>query len=102
MPEQMKRLALGAVTFLTLTVVMTGCLLGEDAGDAAKDRFLATSHGEYADAWESLHPNQQAIVSEEAFVECGQAGEANRPPEISDVKVLDETVEKKDIPEVGI
>lgn len=101
MIESLKRCSLVVSTMLVLSVLLNGCLLGEDAGDAAKDRFLATSRGDYADAWKSLHPKQQTIVSEDKFVECGEAGEANRPPEISDVKVLDETVEQKDIPEVG-
>lgn len=82
--------------------VLSGCLAdGDDAEDAAKERMLATSQGKYAEVWESLHPNQQAIVPKEKFVECGEAGAAARSPEINELEVLGESVVEKDIPEVG-
>lgn len=101
MPASVKCLLKPIVALLTMTLVLTACQFGDDAGDAAKERFLATSKGEYAEAWETLHPNQQAIVSEARFVECGEAGEESRAPEIEDLKVIDENVEEKEIPDVG-
>jgi len=96
-----------ATMYLVMTMVgfglLSGCLVGgEDAEDAAKARLQATSQGEYAEVWESLHPNQQAVVTKEKFVECGEAGAAARSPEIEDLEVLSESVVEKEIPEVGI
>jgi hypothetical protein len=102
MPESIVRLLKSVMGFIILSFALVGCLFGGDAGDAAKERFVATSKGEYAKAWESLHDDQQAIVSKEKFVECGEEGEAGRAPEIEDVKVLDENVEEKEIAEVGV
>lgn len=100
----MKRLRSWHFTAMLVVVMsfsLSGCLFGDDAGDAAKERFLATSNGKYGEAWDSLHPKQQVIVSREKFIECGEAGAAAQSPEIGDVKVLDESVEEKEIAEVG-
>jgi hypothetical protein len=103
MHQTLKRWLLAPIVVSMLAVLLTGCLVSDDdpAGDAAKDRLLATSRREYADVWESLHPSHQAIVSEEQFASCAQAAEASRAPEISELKVVDESVETKDIPEIG-
>lgn len=89
------------VTVALGLVVLTGCMGGQSAGDAAKERIEQLSRSEYDKAWETLHPAQQAIVSQDKFVECGLASEQAQSPVVDDIRVDDERTERRTVPEVG-
>jgi hypothetical protein len=91
-----------AVLLTLLALSLGACLIGgDDAGDAAKQRLTDVSERKYAEVWDMLHPAQQELVSQEQFVSCGQEGESSRSPEISDVKVIGEEIEQRDVAGVG-
>jgi hypothetical protein len=87
---------------LVLAVVgLAGCMGGQSAGDAVKERMEQLSRSEYDKAWETLHPRHQAIVPQDKFVECGLASEQVESPVVDRVTIERETTEERTIPELG-
>lgn len=88
---------------LALLVVAFGAVSAACGTDPAASAFVERrwkqlGRGEYAQAWETLHPAQQAIVTRDAFVACGQQASAL---EVAAVTILNETDAQADVPEIG-
>lgn len=70
-------LAVGAAAIVVITVVaavlwFTVLNDNQSAGEAAVERYELIAEGRYGDAWETLHPSHQAVVSKDLFVRCGE------------------------------
>lgn len=78
---------------LLMLLVLAGCARGgdgattgaESAGDAALAMLADASHHQYGQVWDSLHPEQQAVVTRARFVQCQESG----GPFFNDTRVLD-------------
>src|SRR6476661_8018476 len=69
----------GGVVVVVALIVAAGLAyyLTRDDGESsaakfAKHRNELVAKGQYAEAWQSLHPAQQVVVTQDAFVQCGQ------------------------------
>jgi hypothetical protein len=93
----------GVVVVIALIVAGLAFYLTHDDGESsaaafAKQRYEQLAKAQYAAAWQSLHPAQQAVVPQDAFVSCGQQ---TTPDPNTKVEVKSETDEQLDVPQVG-
>jgi hypothetical protein len=93
----------GVVVVVALIVAGLAFYLTRDDGESsaaafAKRRYEQLAKAQYAEAWQSLHPAQQAVVSQDAFVKCGQQ---TTPDPNTKVTVKSERDEQLDVPQVG-
>jgi hypothetical protein len=63
------------VTVFLLAALAAGCALTDDsdeheAGTAVKDVLEQEYFGQYGDAWDSLHPRHQRLVTREEYHDC--------------------------------
>ena len=64
-----------AFLLAVLLALVAGCALTEDsedhdAGSAVKSLLEAEYFGNYAEAWDSLHPRHQRFVTQQEYEEC--------------------------------
>jgi hypothetical protein len=93
----------GVVVVIALIVGGLALYLTRDDGESsaaafAKQRYEQLAQAQYAEAWQSLHPAQQAVVPQAAFVQCGQQ---TTPDPNTKVEVKSEKDEQLDVPQVG-
>jgi hypothetical protein len=101
-----KRWLLSGGVVVVVALIVAGGLayyLTHDDGESsaaafAKQRYEQLAKAQYAEAWQSLHPAQQAVVTQDAFVQCGQQ---TTPDPTTKVEVKSETDEQLDVPQVG-
>ena len=93
----------GVVVVVALIVAGLAFYLTRDDGESsaaafAKQRYERLAKAQYAEAWQSLHPAQQAVVSQDAFVQCGQQ---TTPDPSMKVEIKSERDEQIFVPELG-
>lgn len=95
----MRRLLLFVIPMLLLAA----CIREGESGAAksVRERLERSSRGEHALVWESLHPAHQAIVSQEKYVECGEASDQARSPAIENLRITDEENRTVTVAEIG-
>ena len=101
-----KRWLLSGGVIVVVALIVAGGLayyLTRDAGESsaakfAKHRNELVAKGQYAEAWQSLHPAQQVVVTQDAFVQCGQQA---TPDPSTKVEIKSERDEQIFVPEVG-
>jgi hypothetical protein len=95
------------VLFIMIVVVagsLSACRGDVDtrgAEEAVRARIEQLSRGDYAAAWETLHPAHQAIVSQEKFVECGRELQLRRDPTVDTIAILESRQTSKEIAGIG-
>jgi hypothetical protein len=91
-----------ALLVLALVLPLAAACGGDDsddadsgAEDALRQQFDYLSKGQYVRAYSRLHPAQQAVISEELYVQCaGQLGTI----EFSDIEIVEVFEEEVTIP----
>ena len=91
------------IALLTLAIVATLAFAACGSGESAaakfeKQRYQELANAQYDQAWETLHPAQQAVVSKDAFVACGQK---TTPDASTKIEVKSEKDEQLDVPQIG-
>lgn len=93
---------------MILATVLTATMLAacgggggdsEPAADALEEVLNALSDGQAGRAWDMLHPEQQAIVSRDAFIQCYSSQTAG---DAEIVEVEDAYDEEVEIPGTGV
>ncbi|MEX1158939.1 MAG: DUF4878 domain-containing protein [Thermomicrobiales bacterium] len=86
---------------VSLVTLLAGCGGGESAGEAVEDLVESFSESDYAAAYDSLHPDHQALVAEDRFVDCSLQAQEGANPVVDEIDITSENEVTRNVPELG-